>query len=134
MSLHLHRARRWAGWTLVAASLSPFGLFFGFGDVRRSPTPITGQVTMAGRPLTDTTICIDSDGGHAAFGRLQPDGRFELIPINTHEAVELKGRFRAHLYSLRDDQKLPMKVCDPRTSGIEFNVASGWHDLQIDLH
>lgn len=133
MPLHLHRARRWAAWTMVAAGLSPFALCFGLEGVQPTPTPITGRVTMAGRPLTDTTICIDTEGVHAAFAPLGHDGRFELIPMNTHEGVELKGRFRAHLYRLQDDRKLPSRVADPRTSGIEFNVSSGWNDLRIDL-
>jgi hypothetical protein len=133
MSLHLHRARRWAGWALVVAGLSPFGFCFGLREVRPGPTPITGQVTMAGRPLTDSTICIDSDGAHAAFAPLQADGRFELIPMNTHEGAELTGRFRAHLYNLKGNQKLPSKVADPKTSGIEMNVGSGWNEFRIDL-
>lgn len=132
--VHLHHARQWAGWFLGAAALSPFGLCFDCGSLETSPAPVTGQVTMAGRPVTDSTICIDTDRDHAAFGRLAPDGTFQLIHMNTLEGVELRGRFRAHLYSMREDRKLPSKFTDPRTSGIEFNVDSGWNDLRIELH
>ena len=134
MPVHLHRARQWTGWILGAAFLSPFALCCEFqGPESSPPSLVTGQVTLAGRPVTDSLICLDSGGEHAAFGRLEGDGTFELMQMNLSGMSGLRGRYRAHLCAFQGSRKLPAKYGDPRTSGIEMSVAPGENDFHIDL-
>ncbi len=134
MSVHLHRTRQWTAWILTALALSPFALVFGSPIDEGHLSPITGSVTFAGRPVQDMTICLDTDGHHAAYGPLQADGSFRLNNMTWIDEGATPGHYRAHLYTHQGGPELPAKYHDPETSGIEVNVASGWNDFRIDLH
>jgi hypothetical protein len=90
-------------------------------------------VTFAGRPVQDMTICLDTDGHHAAYGLLQADGTFRLSNMTWIDEGAMPGRYRAHLYTYQGGPELPTKYRDPQTSGIEVDIASGWNDFRIDL-
>jgi hypothetical protein len=51
------------------------------------------------------------------------DGRKGAIP----------GQYHAHFYSREQGTSLPARFGDPRTSGLEIEIASGWSDVNIDL-
>src|SRR5947209_6282686 len=133
MSLHLHRARQWTGWTLTAVAMAPFTLFLG-SPTEVSPTvPVTGRIIYSGRPLNDATICLDADGQHSASALLQPDGSFRVVSMTWIDEGAAPGRYHAHLYTREGGPKFPSRYGDPRTSGIQLNVAPGWNHFQIDL-
>jgi hypothetical protein len=135
MSVHLHHSRQWTAWILTAVALSPFALVFGAPVEENHLSPITGCVTFSGRPVQDMTICLDTDGEHAAYGSLQADGTFRLTSMIWIGEGAMTGHYRAHLlYTHRGRPELPAKYRDPATSGIEVDVATGWNDFRIDLH
>jgi len=134
MSVHLHRTRQWMAWMLTATALSPFALCFSStekGGVHLSP--VTGRVTISGRPVNDMTICLDSGGVHRAYGWLGGDGTFQLSHVQWVDGGAEPGRYSAHLYSRAGGPEIPSKYRDPATSGIEINVAADWNDFRIDL-
>lgn len=133
MSIHLHRARQWTGWTLGFVALSPFALCIDPPIPKVQTAPVTGRVTYSGRPLNDMTLCIDEGGLHSAYALLQTDGSFRLINQNLIAEGAMPGRYRAHLYTHDHGPKLPPRYGDPETSGIELEVVSGWNDFHIDL-
>lgn len=135
MSLHLHRSRQWTAWFLGALALSPFAFTLSFGspEERLHPSPVTGRVSFAGRPVQDMTLCLDQDGRHAAFGLLRPDGSFALNTMGWAAQGALPGRYHAHLYTFENGPALPGKFHSPDTSGVEIEIAPGWNDLQIEL-
>lgn len=133
MSVHLHRARQWTAWFLGALVVSPFALCVDLVGPSRA-APVTGRVTFSGRPVSGMLICLDSEGNHSAFARLESDGTFRLINMNWLGDRALEGRFHAHLHSMDDGRTLPAKFDDSRTSGLEVTVTPGWNDIHIDLH
>ena len=133
MSLHLHRARQWTGWMFGAVAMSPFVVFLGSPPPILDNVPVTGRVTWSGRPLGDSTICLDADGQHSASALLQSDGTFRVFRMTGIAERPSPGRYQAHLYTHADGPKFHSKYRDPRTSGIELEVAPGWNHFHIDL-
>lgn len=41
--------------------------------------PVTGTVTMDGKPLASATVVFESQGGHVAFGNTDATGRYEIV-------------------------------------------------------
>jgi hypothetical protein len=134
MSVHLHQTRQWMAWILTATALSPFALCFASTESRGVHlSPVTGRVTISGRPVNDMIICLDSGGVHCAYGWLGGDGTFQLSHIRWGDGGAVPGRYRAHLYSSTGGSEIPSRYRDPATSGIEINVAADWNDFRIDL-
>jgi hypothetical protein len=142
MSIHLHHTRQMAAWTLSAIVLSPLPLAFCFGSPPEAPkvelSPVTGRVTIAGQPIAGQTmggvlLCLDQGTEHVAFGGIANDGTFHLNNMRHVEDGAEPGRYHGHLYSLAGDPKIPAKYQDPKTSGIELDIAPGPNDFRIDL-
>lgn len=134
MSVHLHSTRQWTAWFLTALALSPFALCFGSTSPTKEYTmsPVTGRLTIAGKPAGDVFLCLDSGTSHCAFGWVKEDGTFNLNSIRMLEGAE-PGRYHAHLYTHMNGPKIPAKYRDAKTAGIVLDVASDWNDFQIDL-
>jgi hypothetical protein len=133
MSVDLHLARRLVAWGLGIAALTPFFFCLEPPPEHQDVSNVTGRVTYSGRPLSNMCICLDTDGGHSALGSLRDDGSFRLVNLHGHDGAE-PGRYRAHLYPYQNAPTFPAKYQDPRTSGLEIDVASDWSYLNIDLH
>ena len=134
MSVHLHHTRQWTTWILGIVALSPFAFCFDSPTIAARPSEVTGSITLAGRPASDMTICLDQGGAHVAYALLQADGTFHLNSMNWVEGGALPGIYHAHLYTHQHGPKIPAKYTDPATSGIEIDIASGWNDFNIELH
>ena len=52
----------------------------------------------------------------------------------TVASVRSPGRYHVFLYGRKGSTAVPEKFRDPRTSGVEMEIASGWNDFNIDLH
>jgi hypothetical protein len=134
MNVHSHHARNVIGWILGITAFSPRALFFQSSSPRATLSDVTGRVTYSGRPLTRAAICLDSESGNlSAIGTLGSDGSFRLLSINGRVGA-FPGLYHGYLCSSRGGPSLPAKFCDPRTSGLEIEIASGWSNLTIDLH
>lgn len=134
MSVHLHRTRQWTAWVLIATAASPFALVFASTETSRVPlSRVTGRVTVSGRPFNNTMICLDSGGTHCAFGWVASDGTFRLSNLTFAGGGAEPGCYRAHFFSPHGGRSIPSQYTDPKTSGIEINVASDWNDFRIDL-
>lgn len=139
MSIHLHQARRMAAWFLSAIALSPLPLAYCFGIEAKAPTatvevaPVTGRVTVAGRPYGGVLLCLDAGTDHLAFGMVDHDGTFRLCNMRTNDDGAEPGRYRAHLYAPFDGREVPKKYRDPATSRIELDIAPGPNEFRIDL-
>jgi len=133
MHVHSQEARRATGWILGLAALSSLALCYQIMNPRVSLSDVTGRVTYSGRPLTGAYICLASDNGNlSALGKVGADGTFRVQSETNHDGAR-PGRYHAYL-AVRGGSALPAKFCDPRTSGLEIEVASGWSDFNIELH
>ena len=126
MSLHLHRARQWTGWTLAAFAMAPFTLFLGSPTEVSHTVPVTGRVRYSGRPLNDATICLDVDGQHSAYAMLEPDGSFRVVSM-TWIDEGVAGPLSCASLHARERPEIPFEIWrspdvgDParRRSGLE---------------
>lgn len=134
MSIHLHRTRQWTAWVLGGLALSPLALSFGSPTHPTHLSPVTGRLTIDGQPAGDITLCLDSDGRHAAYGTMNADGTFRLSSMTWIDEGALPGHYRGHLYTHQGGPVVAQKYRDVNTSGIDVDVASGWNDFRIDLH
>jgi hypothetical protein len=116
-----------------AVAMAPFALYFDAPRPVSHFVPVSGRVTCSGRPLNDATICLDRDGEHSAFGRLQADGSFRIANLSSVTGGALPGRYFVHLYTFSTPQTFPSRYGDPKTSGIELDVVPGWNAFHIDL-
>jgi hypothetical protein len=134
MNVRSQQARDAVGWILGIAAFSPFALCFESLYPRVTLSDVTGRVAYSGCPLTGDTICLDSEvGNHYATCKLGSDGSFRLHSISGDVGV-FPGLYHAYFYSRKADTSLPAKFRDPRAAGLEIEIASGWSDLNIDLH
>jgi hypothetical protein len=118
---------------LGAVAMAPFTLYLDLPARVSGPVPVTGRVTCSGRPLIDTTICLDRGGLHSAYAQIRADGSFRVINMTLDEDGALPGRYHAHLYTHSRGPEFPSKYRDTETSGIELDVAPGWNHFYIDL-
>jgi hypothetical protein len=132
MSVHLHRARYYMGWFLVAAMLSPLALCIGSPVPSGPSSEVTGRVSFAHHPASEMIICLDEGDRHAAYAPLGSDGSFRLVSQAWTGASAEPGHYRAHLFAA-DAHRVPPKYRDTATSGIELDVAPGWNDFEIEL-
>jgi hypothetical protein len=134
MNFHAQQRRNVIGWILGIAAFSSLAVCYQSLNTRVTLSDVTGRVTYSGRPLTGATICLNSESGnHSAVGKLGSDGSFRLKSIPGRVGA-FPGLYHAYLYSRKGGTSLPAKFRDPRTSGLEIKIASGWSDLDIDLH
>jgi hypothetical protein len=132
MTVHLRQARNVIGWILGIAAFSPLALCYELSNPRVTLSDVTGRVTYPGHPLTGAAICLES-GNQTAIGTLESDGSFRLMCINGRVGA-FPGLYHAYLCSPLGGPSLPAKFRDPRTSGLEIEIASDWTELNIDLH
>jgi hypothetical protein len=139
MTLHLHHTRRIAAWVLTAFALSPLTLALSFGSPQPANpelAPVTGHLTIAGKPAADVFICIDSSPSgncHEGFSWVHAGGSFRLGNMQWFEGGVPPGHYYVHLYTQAGGPEIPARYLDQKTSGIELDVASGWNDFHIDL-
>lgn len=106
--------------------------------------PVTGKVTLAGKPLssgTVTFVCVS--GGKLGYGQIQADGSYEAF---TGKQIGLKpGEYKVTVVATEQDQydsnkadsipKLltPQQYSDVETSGLKCVVPNAKHFFAIDL-
>jgi len=135
MNVYAQQRRNVIGWILGIAAFSSLAVCYQSLNRRVMLSDVTGRVTYSGHPLTDAYICLDPESGnHFAVGRLGSDGSFQLRCMNESRVGAVPGLYHAYLCGRKGGTSLPAKFGDPRTSGLEIKIASGWSDLNIDLH
>jgi hypothetical protein len=136
MYVHSQLGRKLMGWTFGVLAVVPSVLCF-VSSVSPSLelSDVTGRLTYSGQPLNDMTLCLDSTPGiHCAYASLSLDGSFRLISMTGNNTGAAPGRYHAHLYTHLHGPSLPARYRDPRTSGLEIEVASDWNEFDINLH
>jgi hypothetical protein len=133
MNVHSQQARNVIGWILGITAFSAVGLCYQSSNPQVTLSQVTGRVTYSGHPLTGASICLDSDNGKlSALGTVGSDGSFRLLNLHGR-AGAFPGLYHAYVYGQKGGPSLPAKFADPRTSGLEIEIASGSNELTIDL-
>ena len=124
--------------TFAASGLFCLSFFLvGCGDGRPSRVPVSGRVTIDGKPLTAGYIQVCPANQRAATGTIGPDGRFKLTTFDPNDGcivgkhpVAVGGR----------EQKVssflwlaPKKYGDLNTSGLEVEITGPTDNVEINL-
>ncbi len=148
-------SRRIEGLLLLAACvmLGPMG-FTGCGKGRPTTIPVTGTVTLDGKPIAGATVMLQPQGpGKPAVGVTDDQGRFSLYTFEPGDGA-LPGTYLVTVRKvevtgfLADDQGLsgpvspegiketwiiPKKYSDAQAFGRQVEVRRGMGPLQLDL-
>jgi hypothetical protein len=119
----------------VAAALLALA---GCGDGGPKIVPVSGTVTVDGRPLSYGHVQVMPAGWRPASGRLDGSGRFTLTTtapndgcaVGTHPVVVLAGE------SINEDTMkwhAPSKYADASTSNLTVTITGPTDDLKIEL-
>lgn len=109
--------------TLVAL----VALSLGCGRKGPRPVPVSGTVTVDGKPLAGGAITVAPEKGRAAGGRIGPDGRFELSSWQPGDGVA-PGTHRVEVIATkplpgnRRQWLVPKKVRSLATSPLRLEV------------
>jgi hypothetical protein len=107
-------------------------------DNRPTRVPVSGIVTIDGRPLTRGNIKFVPADGRPSAGAIGADGRFTLTCYDGNDGA-LLGTHRVQVASNRiiSDSKIewfaPPKYADFRTSDISLEITEAVDDLKIEL-
>jgi hypothetical protein len=117
----------------------------GCGRPGPRPVPVSGQVLLDNRPLTDGFVRVLPETGRAAIGRIANDGRFTLTTFDkgdgclpgTHP-VEVVGRTMTGGEdspggSGSNAWLAPKKYADFKTSGLSVQIDGPTDSLKIAL-
>jgi hypothetical protein len=110
----------------------------GCGDGRPSRVPVSGRVTIDGKPLPTGSIQVCPANDRAAMGNIGPDGRFKLTTFDPNDGCVIgKHRFSvaACEYTSPRVKKwhAPKKYADIFTSGLELDVTGPTDNMEIKL-
>jgi hypothetical protein len=135
----------------VLGGLLLVGLAIGGGCSRQIPVhPVSGRVTLDGKPLVDAQISFRPANGPEAFGVLDGDGRYTLSTraagdgaVAGKHAVTLSPLTEGLILTPDADPRLPAptpgampvpaKYLQAETSGLEATVVPGENVFDFDL-
>jgi hypothetical protein len=132
---------------------APFALLLmlaGCGDGRQATYPVTGQLTIRGKPAADADLRFYEVRGRTPgmarpYATTDSDGRFTVSTYGMNDgapageyqvSLSWKGPLRGVSPDQRDamPELLPPRFADPTTSGIQVRVGRGENALDtIDL-
>lgn len=141
-----------------------FGLLFliGCGDGRPKRVPVTGVVTLNGKPVEDAGVMfMSSNGGRPASGVTDADGRFKLTTFKQYDGAVLGQHVITVTKKKKNYKKvalpqegggskgglsgpgiilqrkvvwlLPKEYSSPKTSGLAATVESGMDPVNLEL-
>jgi hypothetical protein len=123
---------------LAASGLLLLSLFpAGCGDGRPNRVPVSGRVTIDGKPLPAGFIRVCPANQRAATGAIGPDGRFKLTTFNPNDGCVV-GK---HCVTVAGSEvqgaallwHAPKKYCDMDTSRLEVEITGPTDNVEINL-
>jgi hypothetical protein len=132
----MRRTNRLALGLLLAAAILPLGP--GCGNRGPKPVPVSGVVTIDGKPLTCGFLRVVPEGGRPSGSTIGPDGRFTLgcftkndgcLP-GTHK-VEVQGAKR--LSETSRQWLAPRRYASTGTSGLTVTIDKATDAIKIEL-
>jgi hypothetical protein len=94
--------------------------------------PVKGKVSFKGKPLNAGSIVFEpTDSGKDAYGKIQPDGSFELTTYKENDGA-VAGTHRVYVTGLAKNA-IPLKFTHASSSKVEVEVGESTTDYPIDL-
>ena len=109
----------------------------GCGDGRPSRVPVSGRVTIDGKPLTAGYIQVCPANQRAATGAIGPDGRFKLTTFDPNDGCVV-GKHPVAVGGREDKGSsflwlAPKKYGDINKSGLEVEITGPTDNVEINL-
>ena len=113
-------------------------LVAGCGDSLPKRVPVSGQVLIDDKPLTQGSIRLFPSNARPATGEIGPDGRFQLTTFGDQDGVVLGTHAVAVnaleiLSSKSQRWHVPKKYSNPRTSSLTAVIDGPTDSLKIEL-
>lgn len=138
------KSATWANWIGSVALLVGCVLFVGCGE--EPGALVHGKVTYKGKPFDKGTIMFYPNGkGQASYGRIQPDGTFQLMNPHKTDRIE-PGKYVAvilagndEIAAMKEDPSYPVQPAVPfkfssaSSSPLKYEVKLGNNDFDINL-
>lgn len=124
------RRARLFGWAVLTTFI------WGCGASSDLPTlvPVTGQVTMGGKPLEEANVTFVPEKGGVSSGMTDAEGKFELYYSGGHEGA-VPGRHTVRISKMKGEageELIPPKFNEASTITKDVTEA-GPNEFQIDL-
>jgi hypothetical protein len=113
-------------------------LFHGCGDGRPPRVPVSGRVTIDGRPVTSGAIRFIPMGGRPSTGEIDSEGRFALSTFDPGDGCTL-GTHTVTVQSMDEIDgetrrwNTPKKYASEKTSKLVESVSEATDSLQLQL-
>jgi hypothetical protein len=125
-----------SGFVVFAAASLIFSV--GCGDGRPERVPVSGIVTIDGKPLVEGNIKFVPEVGRPSAGVVEQDGRFKLTCYDGNDgAIPGKHRVQVSASRILNGAKVqwfaPPHYADFRRSGLEVEITKPRDDLVIEL-
>lgn len=110
----------------------------GCGDGRPTRVPVSGIVSIDGKPLETGYIQVFPRKDRAAYGKLGPGGRFSLSTFDDDDGCVLGTHPAAitafkHLKADTIQWLIPKEYSVPSSSGLQIEVTGKRDDVKIEL-
>ena len=93
---------------------------------------VKGKVSYKGKPLTKGSIVFEpTDAGKDAYGKIQPDGTFELTTYKEGDGAVV-GTHRVYVTE-QPKGAIPVKYTQASSSKVEVEVGEATTDYPIDF-
>jgi hypothetical protein len=127
-------------WMLASAALALS--FTGCNSTQPEYVPVTGTVTLDGKPLTKGNVLTQPSAGRGANALIQPDGTFTLKTrdqdgalIGTHKVAVLshEGGTGSGPEASIGKLLVPERYINPETSGLTIEVKPDDNNVELKL-
>jgi len=115
----------------------------GCGDMSQAPIDVSGQISIAGKPLNQGSVIFTDQKGERAYGEIQPDGSFsvpQIMPGTFRVSVSVPQRRRPRGETpdpVRGTRPMPVAIptrySSVDSSGLQFEIVPEKPELTIEL-
>ena len=129
------RWSRFRSWSLLLIPL----LMLGCGDNRPKLVPVSGRVTIDGKPLEVGSVQVQPKNHRPAYGALGPDGRFQLTTFDPRDGCVLGEHPVIIAGAIKQINDATGMICAPEkyqaaeTSGLQIDIKGPRDDANFEL-
>jgi hypothetical protein len=122
-------------WSLLLAPL----LLVGCGEQRPTRVPVSGRVTIDGKPLEVGCVQVQPEGHRPAAGTIGPDGRYQLMTYEPNDGCVLGEHPVVIVSAYKQINSSTGMICAPekyqfpQSSGLKINIQGPRDDANFDL-
>lgn len=124
--------------TFMLFTLFALSALMGCGNKHPGLVPVSGTVTIDGKPVPIGQVKLSPEGHRAAVGRIEKDGRFKLTCFELYDGAPT-GTHRATVTAVEQVNEqsnrwhAPMKYANEAMTDLSVTIKGPTDDLKIEL-